>query len=454
MSRLPRSGGAPAPTTRQLELPLDATPRSVCRDLREGQSASLLLDGGGGFENGWDVGPLVAVAPQLALDVSRSDGAGNVEAALTTLDGLIAERRAIGGTRETGVAVLLSYGALEPAVTQRATGGDLVALTVDRSLRFVDQGTAVSTVRGSTTDAEKLRDRIVTLGQDERREAARGTTRPTTSLPREAYLDAVSRVQEHITRGDIYQANLCQRFEVDYVGDVFETYVRLAEATPAPRSAFLELPGWALVSVSPETFLRQDEPRMLETWPIKGTCPRGSSPEEDRAAAAGLLRSEKDRAELLMIVDLERNDLSRVCRAGSVEVPVLAGLRSYAAVHHLVACVRGELAAGVEPSRLLRATFPGGSITGAPKIRAMEILRALEPVGRGLFTGSLLWFGDDGSLDSSILIRSWVFGDKRARLGAGGGIVADSDPEQEWQESNHKARALAQALGFDPEEAS
>ena len=155
-----------------------------------------------------------------------------------------------------------------------------------------------------------------------------------------------------------------------------------------------------------------------------------------------------------MIVDLERNDLSRVCVAGSVEVPELAALRSYPAVHHLVAHVRGRLGRGVGVSELLRATFPGGSITGAPKIRAMEILRSLEPVPRGLFTGSLCWFGDDGTLDSSILIRSWVFGRDRAWLGAGGGIVADSDPEQEWQESNHKARALARVLGFEPEEAA
>ena len=154
-----------------------------------------------------------------------------------------------------------------------------------------------------------------------------------------------------------------------------------------------------------------------------------------------------------MIVDLERNDLSRVCRAGTVRVSDLARLRSYPSVHHLVAGVHGRLNPGVVPSALIRATFPGGSITGAPKIRAMEILSAVEPVPRRFFTGSLFWFGDDGHIDSSILIRTWQFDGDTAFLGAGGGIVADSDPEQEWQESNHKARALVRAIGFDPEEA-
>ena len=215
----------------------------------------------------------------------------------------------------------------------------------------------------------------------------------------------------------------------------------------------METPDFALASLSPETFLRSRSPREIETWPIKGTRPRGSSPAADRAASAELLHSEKDRAELLMIVDLERNDLSRVCKAGTVEVTELAGLRSFPAVHHLVACVRGSLRDDADVAAILRATFPGGSITGAPKIRAQQILRELEPAQRGFFTGSLFWFGDDGRLDSSILIRSWVFGEGQAFLGAGGGIVADSEPEEEWHESNHKARALATALGFDPEEA-
>jgi anthranilate/para-aminobenzoate synthase component I len=436
---------------------LDASPENVCRVLRPGQAASLFLDGSGGFDEAWLVGPLVAIAPSIWLRDFRRSPIG-VDAALDGLDRLVTERRTAGGTGETGVAVLLSYELFErPVAGGEAALPDVAVLAVDRSLRFLHGGNALLTVRGPAGEGpepEELHERIAARGGVELPPAARATERAETSLPHETYRHAVSRIQRHIACGDIYQANLCQRFEVGYSGDPFEAYVRLAHSTPAPRSAYLESPDFALASVSPETFLRVMRRGELETWPIKGTRPRGASVESDRSAAEGLQRSEKDRAELLMIVDLERNDLSRVCRAGTVEVPVLAALRTYAAVHHLAACVRGELVAGVGVRALLRATFPGGSITGAPKIRAMEVLRQLEPVRRGFFTGCLFWFGDDGRLDSSILIRSWVFGKELAWLGAGGGIVADSDPELEWQESNHKARALASVLGFDPEEAT
>jgi aminodeoxychorismate synthase component I len=264
----------------------------------------------------------------------------------------------------------------------------------------------------------------------------------------------VDRVKTHITRGDIYQANLSQRFAAAYVGDPFEFYASLIRRTPAPHSAFVATPSTTLASFSPETFLRIRSPGELETRPIKGTRPRGATPAEDRAAARELVDSAKDRAELLMIVDLERNDLSRVCEPGSVEVQMLAGLRTFPTVHHLVASVIGKLRRGTGAGDMLRATFPGGSITGAPKIRAMQILSELEPASRNFFTGSLLWFGDDGTLDSSILIRTAVFGEDRVYLGAGGGIVADSDPEAEWEESNHKARSLTEQLGFEPREAT
>jgi para-aminobenzoate synthetase component 1 len=274
-----------------------------------------------------------------------------------------------------------------------------------------------------------------------------------TSLPREEYLSAVRTLKRHITRGDIYQANLCQQFRLGCSGDELELYRELATRAPAPRSAFFDTGRVRLVSVSPETFLTLDASGRIATHPIKGTRPRGASEAADREQRESLLRSPKDHAELLMIVDLERNDLGRVCRTGSVRVTGLAALRSFATVHHLVASVEGRLEPGIDMVDLLRASFPGGSITGAPKLRAIELLAGVEPVRRGWFTGSLFWFGDDGTTDSSILIRSLVLRDGRAWLGAGGGIVADSDPEEEWRESNHKARALAEALGFDPEEA-
>ncbi len=423
---------------------MDASPATVCRALRRGQTSSVFLDGSGDAEASWIDGSLLAVQPELHF--------GSLE----DLDRLLAARRAIGGGPDTGVVALLGYELFDTDPDPRNTEVEppqLVVLTVDRSLRFPAPGKILLTERPGSAKLE-IDELLQTITDREPpAPAARCAGRPATSLPRDEYLRSVERVQRHIGAGDIYQANLCQRFSVPFEGDVFGTYEELARISPAPHSAFVETPSFALASLSPETFLRIRAAGQIETWPIKGTRPRGATPEEDRAAADELLRSEKDRAELLMIVDLERNDLSRVCKPGSVEVTELAGLRSFPAVHHLVAGVRGALREETGVASIMRATFPGGSITGAPKIRAREILRELEPVRRSFFTGSLFWFGDDGRLDSSILIRSWVFREGRGFLGAGGGIVADSVPEQEWDESNHKARVLAQALGFEPEEA-
>jgi anthranilate/para-aminobenzoate synthase component I len=263
----------------------------------------------------------------------------------------------------------------------------------------------------------------------------------------------VHEVGRKIAAGEIYQANLCQRFQVGYRGDALALFDEISHEHDAPHAAFYETPRFSLLSVSPEAFLRMSDARTVSTWPIKGTRPRGADARADRLAARELEDSPKDRAELVMIVDLERNDLSRVCSAGSVRVVAPPHLRSFSSVHHLVAGIQGQLRAGIEIDDLIRATFPGGSITGAPKIRAMQLLRQLEPVPRGFFTGSLCWFGDDGRFDSSILIRSLVLEGATAYLGAGGGIVADSDAEEEWRESNHKARFLTRALGFEPEEA-
>jgi anthranilate/para-aminobenzoate synthase component I len=277
--------------------------------------------------------------------------------------------------------------------------------------------------------------------------------RVSSSLSPERYLRAVQRIKRHIECGDIYQANLCQHFTAPYRGDECRLFEDLSRSMPAPRSAFIRTPEYCIASVSPEIFLRGGPDDRIETWPIKGTRSRESDPAADDAAARELLASPKDRAELLMIVDLERNDLGRVCRVGSISVRHLASLRRFAAVHHLVACVEGRLRADASVSDILRATFPGGSISGAPKIRARQILREVEGSRRGFFTGALCWIGDDGTFDSSILIRTLVFAGGQVHLGAGGGIVADSDPEGEWHESNLKARAPAAALGFSPEEA-
>lgn len=263
---------------------------------------------------------------------------------------------------------------------------------------------------------------------------------------RPAYEAAVGRVIASILAGDIYQANLSQRFRARWVEPPFGLYRRLRQRSPAPFAAWLDFGDIAVASASPERFLRLDG-RCVETRPVKGTCPRGATPEEDEARGAALLASGKDHAENVMIVDLLRNDLSRVCLDHTVRVPELCVLESFATVHHLVSTVVGELVPGATAVDLLRATFPGGSITGAPKIRAMEILAELEPVRRGPYCGSIGWLGFDGSMDTSIVIRTFTIRDGVVTFQAGGGVVADSDPAAEYDETLDKVCALAEALG-------
>lgn len=265
------------------------------------------------------------------------------------------------------------------------------------------------------------------------------------------YRDRVARILEYIRAGDIYQANMTQRFLGRLRPGVtaWDAYRRLRPRTAAPFSAFLNLGnGRAIASGSPERFLSLSADGAIETRPIKGTRPRHADTARDAELAAELLASEKDRAENLMIVDLLRNDLSRVAQVGSVKVPSLWGLESYRTVHHLTSVVTGRLKPGLGPVDLLRASFPGGSITGAPKIRAMEIIHELEPARRGPYCGSVMWIGWDGAMDSSIIIRTAVLSGDKVQVQAGGGIVADSDPEEEYQESLTKAKAILTA--FEP----
>lgn len=266
------------------------------------------------------------------------------------------------------------------------------------------------------------------------------------SFTRAAYLEAVARVREYIIAGDIFQANLSQRFEAPLAESPWTLYTRLRVRNPAPFAAFLDLPQAAVLSASPERFLRVDRAGHVETRPIKGTRPRGLGPEHDAALGLALTESAKDRAENLMIVDLLRNDLSRVCAPGTVKVPELFALERYATVHHLVSTVVGDLEPGSDALALLRAAFPGGSITGAPKLRAMEIIAELEPSYRGVYCGSIGYWSLTGDLDTSIAIRTAVARDGRVYFNAGGGIVADSEPEQEYRETLDKARGLIDAL--------
>jgi para-aminobenzoate synthetase component 1 len=262
------------------------------------------------------------------------------------------------------------------------------------------------------------------------------------------YIAALERVKDYIAAGDIYQANLTQRLSAPLATTPWDLYRRLSATNPAPFGGYFETPDCAVVSCSPERFL-QIRSSEVETRPIKGTRPRGATPDEDARLAEELRSSIKDRAENVMIVDLERNDLGRVCDYGSVHVPELFALESYATVHHLVSTVRGRLHAGKTALDCLRASFPGGSITGAPKIRSMEIIEELEPTRRGIYTGAIGYLCFSGDMDVNIVIRTLVIKDGTAYFQVGGGIVADSEPEAEYQETLDKAQALARGLAAE-----
>ncbi len=259
------------------------------------------------------------------------------------------------------------------------------------------------------------------------------------------YCAAVRRAIEYIYAGDCFQVNLSQRLLHPATLPPLELYRRLCERNPAPFAGYFDLGDFALVSASPERFLRVEDGR-VETRPIKGTRPRGATPEEDQRQRDDLLRSAKDRAENVMIIDLLRNDLGRVCAYGSVQVEAVCRLESYRTVHHLVSEVVGRLRPGQGPIDLLRAAFPGGSVTGAPKVRAMQIIAELEPTVRGPYCGSLGYLGFNGSMDTNILIRTFMIGRGWMQFPVGGGIVADSTPQAEYEETLHKAEGLLRAL--------
>jgi len=267
----------------------------------------------------------------------------------------------------------------------------------------------------------------------------------TSNFSAAGYLAAVQRVIDYVVAGDIFQANLSQRLLFPARDDAVSLYLRLRRRNPAPFAGYFDLGAFQILSASPERFLRVSG-GCVEARPIKGTRPRTGQAAADQQAAAELLQSEKDRAENVMIVDLLRNDLARVCRPESVKVSQLCGLESYAYVLHLVSAVEGRLRDDRTPIDLVRAAFPGGSITGAPKVRAMEVIAELEPTARGAYCGSLGYFGFDGSMDLSILIRTITAGRGWWQLPVGGGIVAQSVPAEEYQETWHKAEGLLRAL--------
>lgn len=289
-------------------------------------------------------------------------------------------------------------------------------------------------------------------GRDVRRSESSAPRSPLPRIPllesnfdRDAYMRAVERSIHYVRAGDIFQANLSQRLSIPAGCDSVELYRRLVKVNPAPFAAYFNAGEFQVVSASPERFVRVDGDE-VETRPIKGTRARRTVPEADLFTRDELRESEKDRAENVMIVDLLRNDLSKVCRPGSIRVPQLCAVETYETVQHLVSEVRGRLREGKDFFDLIAATFPGGSITGAPKIRAMEIITELERVPRGPYCGSLFYLGFDGRADSSILIRTFTQAAGWLRFPVGGGITAESDPASEYAETLHKAEGLLRAL--------
>jgi para-aminobenzoate synthetase component 1 len=303
------------------------------------------------------------------------------------------------------------------------TAASKVSLTTPARRRAIDPGLYSEVFGGGTSTARK------------------GAT-----FTRDQYLAAVSRILEYIAAGDVYQVNLSQRFHATSDAGAFDIYQRLRAASPAPYAAYLSFGRRALLSASPEQFLELRD-RRLVTRPITGTRRRGATPEEDARLAQELQASPKDDAELAMIVDLERNDLGRVCEPGSIRVTAPKVLEQHPTVHHLSATVEGRLRGDLGAVDVLRAAFPGGSITGAPKIRAMEIIDELEPTRRAFYTGAIGALGFDGSMNLSIAIRTVLADGEDYYYQAGGGIVADSDPAAEYQETLTKAAAMARALG-------
>jgi len=261
------------------------------------------------------------------------------------------------------------------------------------------------------------------------------------------YMEAIARAQEYIAAGDIYQINLSQRLTLPLTGDAFSLYLILTDASPAPFSSFMDLGTFQIISNSPERLLKVSG-GYAETSPIKGTRPRGETRKKDMLLIEELRSSTKERAEHVMIVDLVRNDLGRISLPGSVEVTDFETIETFQNLHHMVSNIRGRLKTGVDPVSALKALFPGGSVTGAPKIRAMEIIDELEPVPRSIYTGGIGWIDFDNEMDITMAIRTALLKDGHLHLNVGGGIVADSVPEDEYAETILKAQSFLEVMGI------
>jgi para-aminobenzoate synthetase component 1 len=345
-----------------------------------------------------------------------------------------------------------------PAAAEDELGvPDAVLLLVDRVLAYdhlSGSGFAVGLGFGETAaaaraSAERAADEVALASeQPSERRIHRQSLIASASdtFDESAYAKAIERAREEIAAGNVYQACLTRRLERGFGGDPWELHLALRRRNPAPFACFFELPEATIVGSSPERFLLVGADGLVQSRPIKGTRPRGGDPVQDERERRALLASAKDRAENLMIVDLVRNDLGRVCELGSVRVPELMAVEEYASVFHLVSTVSGRLRRGCDALDALRAAFPPGSMTGAPKLAAMRLLRQLEPVRRGVYSGAIGYLDARGGADLAVVIRTLVLARGRAFLHTGGGIVADSEPEAEWRETVAKAAPLLAAL--------
>lgn len=308
----------------------------------------------------------------------------------------------------------------------------------------VDHQQEKSYLVGSANDAQHWLDLIQQFSQYPREKPSarfQVTSKVQANMTEETYAEAFARIKQYLKEGDCYQVNLAQRFVANCQGNPWAAYCQLRHINSAPFSGYLNVPGVQVLSSSPERFLKVFE-GTVETKPIKGTRPRKTNAEADQQQIENLLNSPKDRAENVMIVDLLRNDISKTCIPSSVKVPKLFDVETYTTVHHLVSTITGQLAGEYHALDLLRSCFPGGSITGAPKIRAMEIIEELEPHRRGVYCGAIAYIGFDGNMDSNITIRTLVHSDNTIRFWAGGGIVNDSVCAAEYQECFDKAAAM------------
>ena len=453
-------------TTQEVECA--AGPVAAAEALR-GQPYACFLDSSlAGPRGRWS---FLCSRPFLVMTVNRGrvwiDGRDGGSDPFAALASLLKEYRLPLGGREPpfacGAAGYLSYDLgryveeIPSSAVEDLPQPDMCLAFYDCVLAFDTAGGRawLSCLASGRDKAEDLRRRLRSVSSSPVRSAARrfdpaarvDWSRVDCNLTHPDYLQAVERVKDYIAAGDVYQINLSQRFSAPLEGDPWSLYKVLREVNPSPFGCFLDFPDLVLASASPERLLCLDAAtRTVETRPIKGTRPRGRTRAEDRRLAAELASSEKDRAENVMILDMERSDLGKVCEYGSVHVPSLREIEQHPNVFQMVSTARGTLASDKGPAELLAACFPGGSITGAPKVRAMQIIEELEPTRRGIYTGSVGYIDFRGNMDFNIVIRSFVLRDGRAYFHAGGGVVADSDPEKEYQETLDKVAGLVRAL--------